>query len=152
MAESPCLTLPAQDRIFLQFRWISNHMQITTYKKLTKSLNSFQRYWQFVISENFGHTIQYPTKTTWQTQHYPWICNYTQQISKRTQPFPEILALCYLSIPGMPDHTQQIFMILLKLLWTSNYMQKMNIMPQIVFEILKFKKSCNLIGGEHFGL
>ena len=31
-------------------------------------------------------------------------------------------------------------------------MQKMNIMPQIVFEKLKSKKSCNLIDGEHFGL
>ena len=31
-------------------------------------------------------------------------------------------------------------------------MQKMNFIPQIVFEILKFKKSCNLIGREHFGL
>ena len=28
----------------------------------------------------------------------------------------------------------------------------MNIVPQIVFEILEFKKPCNLIGGEHFGL
>ena len=30
-----------------------------------------------------------------------------------------------------------------------NYLQKKNIIPHIVFEILKFKKSCNLIGGEH---
>ena len=34
----------------------------------------------------------------------------------------------------------------------DNYMQKMNFTPQIVFEILKFKKSCNLIGREHFDL
>ena len=27
----------------------------------------------------------------------------------------------------------------------------MNIIPQIVFEILKFKKSCSLIGKEYFG-
>ena len=31
-------------------------------------------------------------------------------------------------------------------------MQKVNIIPQIVLEILKFKNSCNLIGGEHFYL
>ena len=31
-------------------------------------------------------------------------------------------------------------------------MQKMNFIPQIDFEILKFKKSCNLIGREHFDL
>ena len=31
-------------------------------------------------------------------------------------------------------------------------MQKMNITPQMVFEILKFKKFCNLIGGDYFGL
>ena len=29
-------------------------------------------------------------------------------------------------------------------------MQKMKFIPQIVFEIVKFKKSCNLIGQEHF--
>ena len=31
-------------------------------------------------------------------------------------------------------------------------MQKMNIIPEIIFEKLKFEKSYNLIGGEHFGL
>ena len=31
-------------------------------------------------------------------------------------------------------------------------MQKINVIPQIVFETLKFKKSCNLIGVEHLGL
>ena len=31
-------------------------------------------------------------------------------------------------------------------------MQEMNIIPHKVFELLKFKKSYNLIGGEHFGL
>ena len=33
-----------------------------------------------------------------------------------------------------------------------NYMQKMNIIPQIVFETLRLTKSSNLTGGEHFGL
>ena len=28
----------------------------------------------------------------------------------------------------------------------------MNIIPQIVFEKLKLKKACNLIGGDDFGL
>ena len=31
-------------------------------------------------------------------------------------------------------------------------MQKMNVIPRTVFEKLKFKKSCNLTDGEHFGL
>ena len=31
-------------------------------------------------------------------------------------------------------------------------MKKINIIPQIVFEILKFKKFCNLICGEHYNL
>ena len=31
-------------------------------------------------------------------------------------------------------------------------MNKMSITTQIVFEILKFEKSCNLTGGENFGL
>ena len=52
----------------------------------------------------------------------------------------------------MPDQTQQILHDLTKASMISNYMQKMNIVPQIVFKKLKFKKSCNLIGREHFGL
>ena len=32
----------------------------------------------------------------------------------------------------------------------SNNMQKF--IPQIVFELLKFKKSYNMSGGEHFGI
>ena len=31
-------------------------------------------------------------------------------------------------------------------------MQKVNFLPQIVFELLKFKKLCNLTGQEHFQL
>ena len=31
-------------------------------------------------------------------------------------------------------------------------MQKMEILPQTVFKTLKFKKSCNMISGEHFDL
>ena len=132
-----------------------------------------------------------------------------QQINKLTQPFPEILAFCYLreyvcltklkkilygpylwmgfnclktteplrgvsllftsispEVPGthftnlwtMRDcvwpwsHTQQM----LRFNWASmrkiSYIEKMKIIPQIVFELLKFKKSCNLIDEEHFGL
>ena len=56
-------------------------MQITTCKKSTKSLNPFQRYWRFVISENFGHT---------------------GQINELIQRFPDILPLC----PDMPDQAQ----------------------------------------------
>ena len=52
----------------------------------------------------------------------------------------------------MPDQTQQILHDSTKLPWISNYMQKMNIIAQIVFKILKFKKFSNVIGGEHFGL
>ena len=43
-------------------------------------------------------------------------------------------------------------MIELKLPWMSYYMQKANFLLQIVFEILEFKKLCNLIGLEHFQL
>ena len=31
-------------------------------------------------------------------------------------------------------------------------MHKINIIPQTVFEVSKFEKSCNLIGGEYFDL
>ena len=31
-------------------------------------------------------------------------------------------------------------------------MQRMSIIPYIDFEKSKFEKSCNLIGGEHYGL
>ena len=30
-------------------------------------------------------------------------------------------------------------------------MQKINIIPHMIFETSKIKNSCNLIGGEHFG-
>ena len=76
-----------------------------------------------------------------------------QQINKIAQPFPEILAICYfgelLACPGMTDQTRHD---LTKASMDNELQQKMNFIPHIVFEILKFKKSCNLIGREHFGL
>ena len=36
----------------------------------------------------------------------------------------------------------------MKLSWMFNYIQKMNFISKIVFEIFKFKESCNLIGQE----
>ena len=54
---------------------------------------------------------------------------------------------------GMPTHTQEKnFIIKLQLPWISYYMQKSNFLPKIVFEILKFKKLCNLIGLEYYQL
>ena len=47
----------------------------------------------------------------------------------------------------MPDHTEK-----LQFPWTTYYNQKPNFLPQIIFEILKFKKLYNLIGREHFQL
>ena len=53
----------------------------------------------------------------------------------------------------MPMHAwsnpTNTIMIELRLPRISNYMQKMSIVPQTVFKITK---SCNLIGGVHFGL
>ena len=46
------------------------------------------------------------------------MCNYMLQITKITQPYPEILLLCYFgepwTSPGMPDQTQQILQDLTK--------------------------------------
>ena len=46
------------------------------------------------------------------------MCKYMQQINKTTQPFPEILLLCYSgepwTCPGMPNKTQQILQDLTK--------------------------------------
>ena len=82
------------------------------------------------------------------------MCNYMQQITKELKPI--VLLLCYFGepwpCPGIPDQTQQILQDLTKASMDINYIQKMNIKPPTVFEILKFKKSCNLICGEHFGL
>ena len=47
---------------------------------------------------------------------------------------------------------KKIFIIKSQLSWTSYYMQKANFLPQIVFEILKFRKLCNLIGLGYFQL
>ena len=58
-----------------------------------------------------------------------------------------------MGMPGKPDHTQE------KLpdqtatsMDISYYMQKANFLPQIVFEILNFKKLRNVTGPEHFQL
>ena len=80
-----------------------------------------------------------------------------QQINKIAQIFCDILEISYFgecwACQGVHDQTQQILheLKLLKLPWISSYMHEMNIIPQIVFEILTFKNSCNLIGGDHFG-
>ena len=50
----------------------------------------------------------------------------------------------------MSDHTNQILHDLTKA--SMDIYAKMNIIPQRVLEMLKFKRYCNLIGGEHFGL
>ena len=55
-------------------------------------------------------------------------------------------------MPGMPDHTREKFQIKLQFQWISSYMQKAKFLPQIVFEILKFKKLCYLIGLDYFQL
>ena len=68
-------------------------MQITTYKKLTKPLNSFQKFWLFVISENFGHT------------------GHTQLHATNTQnssTFPRDYFGECCTCPDMPNQTQQI--------------------------------------------
>ena len=64
-----------------------------------------------------------------------------QHINKITQPFPEILALCYFgegsACPGMPEkNPNKYYMIKLKLNHgLSNYMQRMKIIPQSLCEI-----------------
>ena len=57
-----------------------------------------------------------------------------------------------MDMPGMPDHTQENFMIKLQLPWLSYYMQKANFLPQIVFGILQFKKLSNPSGLDYFQL
>ena len=57
-------------------------------------------------------------------------------------------------MPGMPDQTQQILHDLTKAS-IDIYLHAKKctfFLPQIVSEILKFKNSCSLVGGEHFGL
>ena len=79
--------------------------------------------------------------------------NYMQKIHQITQAIPEILLLYFgepWTCPGMPDQTQQILQSLIKSF--MDIMQKMNIVPQKVFEILKFKRSCDLICGEHWAI
>ena len=72
------------------------------------------------------------------------------------QPFPEILAICYFralwACQAYLTTPKKNFMIKLQLPWISYCMQKANYLPQIVFEILKFKQLCNLIGLEYFQL
>ena len=75
------------------------------------------------------------------------MCNYMQQIIKITQPFPDILAHCYFgehwACLHMPGHTQKISRDLSRASMDIYYIQKMNIIPQIVCDIklLKILKS-----------
>ena len=55
-------------------------------------------------------------------------------------------------MPGMPDHTEEKLHDQIAASMDFLYMQKANFLPQIVFEILKFRKICNLIGLEYFQL
>ena len=72
------------------------------------------------------------------------------------QPFPEIMVIWYFRVlwacQACLTTTNKNFMIKLQFPWISYYMQKENFLPQLSFEILKFKKLCNLIGWEHFQL
>ena len=52
----------------------------------------------------------------------------------------------------MHDQTQQILHDLTEAFMDIQMHAKISIITQIVYLILKFKKCCNLIGGEHFGL
>ena len=52
----------------------------------------------------------------------------------------------------MPEQTQKILHDLIKASMDIWLHEKMNVIPRTVFEKLKFKKSCNLTDGEHFGL
>ena len=51
----------------------------------------------------------------------------------------------------MPHHIQLKQLVNLLLLWIFKYTQELNFIPQLVFEILWVKESCNLIGPEVFG-
>ena len=88
-------------------------------------------------------------KDTFSQQHFKKISQtlHMQQINKITQPSQRYCCFVILESLGQ---TQQI--LHLKLPWISNYMQKINIILQTVSDILKFKKSCNMICEEHFGL
>ena len=52
----------------------------------------------------------------------------------------------------MPDHTQEKLHDQIAASIDILVHEKANFLPQIVFEILKFKKLCNLIGLEYFQL
>ena len=55
-----------------------------------------------------------------------------------------------MSMPGIPDHTQEKLHAQTVAFIDILLHPKTNFLPQIVFEILKLKKLCNLIDQEHF--
>ena len=57
-----------------------------------------------------------------------------------------------MDMPGMPDHTEQKLHDQIVASMDILLHAKSKLLPQIVFEILKFKKLYNLIGQEHFQL
>ena len=78
------------------------------------------------------------------------------QAGLNQQPFPDILTIFYFralwACQACLPTPKKNFIIKLQLPWISYYMQKSNFLPKIVFEILKFKKLCNLIGLEYYQL
>ena len=57
-----------------------------------------------------------------------------------------------MDMPRMPDHTQEKLHDQIAASIDILVHEKANFLPQIVFEILKFKKLCNLIGLEYYQL
>ena len=54
-----------------------------------------------------------------------------------------------MSMPGMPDHTQgKLHVQTVAFMNILLHIKSKNFLPQIVFEVLKLKKLCNLIGRE----
>ena len=83
-------------------------------KKTMHSWNNFvfqNLYCLFVISGHFGHAWLNPTKITWSNcSFHECPTSHMQKFNTVTQPFPEILDICYFRglwvHPGIPGHTR----------------------------------------------
>ena len=88
---------------------ISNKMQKTTQRKSQKPLNSFQRYWQFIVSENFGHARSNQLKqhddTVTSMDVYLHATN-TQNNSTLPRDIGTLLFWRIRTCPDMPDQNQ----------------------------------------------
>ena len=120
----------------LQIDWPNTFLPTTWEREVLKKC-----FWQN-HKGNYGASFNTQKSTYWWINFFqnPY-CWFILEHSWTSLTKPTTLSREMTDMPDMPDHTKMV-----------KLQQKANSLPQIVFEILKFKKFYNLIGLEYFQL